>query len=1128
VSDFSGLWLERSYMLEVAPSGSVQIQPAGLPAAKVGVAFDQQFSCSGAQGPCQFGVASGTLPPGLELTAQGRLHGTPAQMGAARFTIEARDQGGAQARREYELESEGVAVMPAAWKPAETGVAVNELLSVDPQLAGVQFRIAGGSLPSGVTLGVDGALGGRATASGVSTVVVEAVWKGFRAGSRLYQLQVIEPLRLVADKLRRVQIGAFYRAALEARGGHPPYSYSASGQLPAGLRLEAAGWISGIAETAGDFTINVTVTDSAGLTNSGAVAVKVENVGVKITTTWLPDGKADADYSATIMATGGTPPYRWSILEGYLPNSFALSSDGVLRGRIPYPVAINLTAIVVDAEGREARQLLTLNIKPAEPQNGLFTVQPAELGFQADEGSREEMSRCLSVYATGQPASVRAAVVSEAGSAWLTLSGAEAQTPGLICAIVKPGGTAAGQWNKTIELTVTGATPAKVLVPVLLRILPRPQAALAVLPTAVKLSAPAGAGTVSTTLRLANEGTAEASVSASADNAGWLTAPAGPWTVQPSESRSVEIQADATGLSPGLYSSAVVFNSGGISAKASIDLPVGAAGKMLEIDRKSITFATWPGSDNPTPQDLLVRNTGTAGVAFSIASAGQDLPSWLILPETGCGSASRVLNPGESCALNLHVNAQGLDAGVRQAVLRIAGAALPLDVLVTLIVGGEDSSGATASGSGALLFVHGLDDSAKGQDVVLPGPPSRKGKVSWAVSAGERVDWLKVSPTELEASLSGTVQFSLGVDWTAGLKEGVNRAVLRLSFADGGSQSIHVVALAIPEAKLQSLQSGPAAASCGDRLFAVVLDPAPEFRATMPNSLPVMAAFFDCAGQPAGGLDVFAALGGTSQRLSGDGKGRYSSSLPLGEASDAAVLTISGWRPGGAATASDEVSGKVRQAEDGGPVVSQVLNGMGYEGPVVPDSWITIRGRGFAARPAEDPDLPESLSGVSASVGGVSLKLRGAGADNIVAYVAHSLPTGGRASLTVSSGGRMSAPFEVVLTTHAPLLYAQGGSAVALGWCEATVAGISAASPVPSGCVLHLYASGIGNGIAPIVLAGPAEISPESVSNLEGHPGFQEVVFKLPDDTGGAPEIAIQLKQGALVSNKVLVPLKAN
>src|SRR5689334_4342766 len=53
-----------------------------------------------------------------------------------------------------------------------------------------------------------------------------------------------------------------------------------------------------------------------------------------ITTTQLPAAQVNLPYNATLNATGGTPPYTWSIVAGAgaLPPGLSLSPSGTISG----------------------------------------------------------------------------------------------------------------------------------------------------------------------------------------------------------------------------------------------------------------------------------------------------------------------------------------------------------------------------------------------------------------------------------------------------------------------------------------------------------------------------------------------------------------------------------------------------------------------------------------------------------------------------------------------------------------------------------------------------------------------------------------------------------------------------
>jgi hypothetical protein len=97
----------------------------------------------------------------------------------------------------------------------------------------------------------------------------------------------------------------------------------------------------------------------AGVTDAGADA----GTPPAITTDALPDVYTGQAYSATLAATGGVPPYTWSLAERALPAGLTLAPDGRLTGT---PTVAAATAVftveVQDSAGMTARASLTLNV----------------------------------------------------------------------------------------------------------------------------------------------------------------------------------------------------------------------------------------------------------------------------------------------------------------------------------------------------------------------------------------------------------------------------------------------------------------------------------------------------------------------------------------------------------------------------------------------------------------------------------------------------------------------------------------------------------------------------------------------------------------------------------------------
>jgi hypothetical protein len=90
---------------------------------------------------------------------------------------------------------------------------------------------------------------------------------------------------------------------------------------------------------------------------------KPTEAAVKITTPSLPNGADNVSYTVTLLATGGTPPYTWSVPSGALPTGLTLHSDsGVIDGKPTAPGNYNFTIAVSD------------NSTPAKSNTKQFTI----------------------------------------------------------------------------------------------------------------------------------------------------------------------------------------------------------------------------------------------------------------------------------------------------------------------------------------------------------------------------------------------------------------------------------------------------------------------------------------------------------------------------------------------------------------------------------------------------------------------------------------------------------------------------------------------------------------------------------------------------------------------------------
>jgi hypothetical protein len=135
-----------------------------------------------------------------------------------------------------------------------------------------------------------------------------------------------EPLFITSAALPSGNRELPYEAQLEARGGVPPYSWSADG-LPSALAIDPDGAIAGTPSEAGGFEVSATVTDAAGVSARAELSLTIDNEP-RIVTEELPTLHVLRTYEVPIVVLGGTPPYRFGA--SGLPPGLVIDEDGVV------------------------------------------------------------------------------------------------------------------------------------------------------------------------------------------------------------------------------------------------------------------------------------------------------------------------------------------------------------------------------------------------------------------------------------------------------------------------------------------------------------------------------------------------------------------------------------------------------------------------------------------------------------------------------------------------------------------------------------------------------------------------------------------------------------------------------
>lgn len=186
-------------------------------------------------------------------------------------------------------------------------------------------------------------------------------------------------------------VGTAYSQTITGTNGLKPYTFTlatGSGPLPTGLSLANSnnqGVISGTPTATGTFSFTIQLTDSS---NPPQTAMQAYTVTINpplplaITTTSLLDGTVNTPYSATVMATGGVPPYTFSLATGSnpLPPNLTLAANGVITGT---PTTQGTTTnIIIQVKDSESTPMtatmtytLTINAAGANILSGQYAFQ---------------------------------------------------------------------------------------------------------------------------------------------------------------------------------------------------------------------------------------------------------------------------------------------------------------------------------------------------------------------------------------------------------------------------------------------------------------------------------------------------------------------------------------------------------------------------------------------------------------------------------------------------------------------------------------------------------------------------------------------------------------------------------
>jgi hypothetical protein len=331
---------------------SLGLANTALPDAFVGAPYDIQLVSRGGVAPFVFGVEDiSTLPPGLTLSASGKLSGSPTQYGAypVMFTVKSQ-QLTARALRVIRVATPTVSLqLTANALPAPVrGVPYDFNLGATGGLQPYRFSLAMGTLPQGLILQPNGSMTGITTqALGTSVnVAIRVIDALNNADVKVFNITIVDAaaFAIKTTVLPEAALGKDYLATLvSANGGGAPVSMPVlwrviSGTLPNGIVLEASTndrlILSGTPSRPGRYVFQIEAVDAKGRNDVVSYVLSVEGSSITLSgdipASLNPGAKINTPLSVSQRFDGA----RFFIRDGQLPVGISIDEAGLISGEI--------------------------------------------------------------------------------------------------------------------------------------------------------------------------------------------------------------------------------------------------------------------------------------------------------------------------------------------------------------------------------------------------------------------------------------------------------------------------------------------------------------------------------------------------------------------------------------------------------------------------------------------------------------------------------------------------------------------------------------------------------------------------------------------------------------------------
>ncbi|MBY3155241.1 hypothetical protein HFO56_23240 [Rhizobium laguerreae] len=377
---------DRFYFRQKGGVSAFQAEPSQHPSEKVTINgvpttfyadddLNVALSASGGSSPYKWSIQGGSLPSGVDLTEDGRIHGKASGSGEYNFTLGVSDANG--------ISSSASASITVYDRPSILRDELNppNFVRYAPWRQTYSFKgaktetatVSVTGLPTGLSYTVDNtehsiAIAGTPTVEGFFPIEISLVDGSGVATQFPDDIVVTSPITVTGAPT------VFYRNepldyTLVASGGNGgPYSFKAGPYPDYGVNttVSADGRVTG--SFSNSYFEELLITDVAGVTSKLIIKDYNPLSPLNVTTYSIsggPQGYRMTTYpieNTQFNAQGGKAPYTWSTNASDLPPGTSFTAQGIFSGTPAAAGTYDFVVEVTDANGRKASRNIQLSI----------------------------------------------------------------------------------------------------------------------------------------------------------------------------------------------------------------------------------------------------------------------------------------------------------------------------------------------------------------------------------------------------------------------------------------------------------------------------------------------------------------------------------------------------------------------------------------------------------------------------------------------------------------------------------------------------------------------------------------------------------------------------------------------